>query len=512
MTSMSPRARTIASFFTVAMASLLLGAFVTHQAAPQAALAVTEPGPLVASAPPAPAEVPRAGGALTLDTFRDVARRETPGVVNINTKKVVKRSRGRDPWHDFFGDDLMERFFGPGGRPEARTQRSLGSGFVVDKAGYILTNRHVIDGADDISVTLSTGKTYEAKLVGKDARTDVALLKVEPKEPLTVLALGDSDQTEVGEWVMAVGNPFGLWGDGAPGGASVTVGIVSFKGRNLSLGVRGTGVDMLQTDAAINPGNSGGPLFNTRGEVIGINTLIITQGVPQSAGVGFAVPINVAKEILPQLRDKGSVVRGWIGVNIVSVNEELAATYKLKEARGAVISEVTPDSPAEKAGLKPEDVVIGVDGRPVQGNNDLSRYIASKAPGSVVKLELLRAGAERTLSVTLGTFPDDGERTEEEQAAKGKLGMTLRDLTPDLAERLDMPRGAKGVVVLEVDAGEAAEEAGLQRGDVIVSVNGTPVSGVASFEEEIDRAKPDGRARLRVRREGSHLFLVLRLQ
>jgi serine protease Do len=511
MSSMNPRARTIASFFTVAMASLLLGAFVSKEAArPEAALArAPEPA---AFAPAAPAAIERPSAGLTLDTFRDIAKRETPGVVNINTKKVVKRSRGRDPWHDFFGDDLMERFFGPGGRPERQTQRSLGSGFVIDKAGFILTNRHVIDGADDISVTLTDGKTYDAKLVGKDARTDVALLKIEPKEPLTVLALGDSDQTDVGEWVVAIGNPFGLWGDGAPGGPSETAGIVSFTGRNLQLGVRGTGVDMIQTDAAINLGNSGGPLINTRGEVIGINTMIITQGVPQSSGVGFAVPINVAKEILPQLRDTGKVVRGWMGVNIVSVTEELAGTYKLKERRGAAISEVTPDSPADKAGLKPDDVVLGVDGRPVQNNNDLSRYVASRPPGSTVKLQVVRDGAERTVSVTLGTFPDDGERAESEEPARGALGMTLRDLTPELAERLELPRGAKGVFVWEVEPGEAAEEAGLQRGDVILSVNGTPVTGVDDFEQAIERAKPEGRARLRVRRDGGHFFLVLRIR
>ena len=280
-------------------------------------------------------------------------------MVNISTSKVVKRQH--NDLRDFFGDDTMNRFFGPRGGDEdgggRETQRALGSGFIIDKDGTILTNRHVIEGADQIKVTLSDAKSYDAKLIGRDPRTDVALLKIEPKEDLTVIELGDSDQTDVGEWVMAIGNPFGL------GGNSVTVGVVSYKGRAIPLGTPGTSVDMLQTDAAINPGNSGGPLLNTRGQAIGINTLIITQGVPQSAGVGFAVPINVAKEILPQLRDKGKVVRGWLGIQIQRLTDDLAKSYKIKEAKGAVISEVTPGSPAEKAGIRPDDVVVG-GGRP----------------------------------------------------------------------------------------------------------------------------------------------------
>ncbi|PYQ19128.1 MAG: peptidase, partial [Acidobacteria bacterium] len=314
---------------------------------------------------------------------------------------------------------------------------------------------------------------------------------------------------EVGEWVMAIGNPFGLPG----GGNSVTVGVVSFKGRDLPLGVRGTSVEMIQTDAAINPGNSGGPLLNTRGQVIGINTLIITDGgARQSAGVGFSVPINVAKQLLPQLREKGKVVRGWLGVNIQGLNEELARTYGLKETKGAVISEVTPASPADKAGLKPEDVIVAADGRAIQDNGDLSRYIASQAPGKAVKLDVLRNGQQKAFTLSLGTFPE--EATEEGSAAarKGRLGMTLRDLTPALAERLELPRGAKGAVVWEVEAGEPAEEAGLQRGDLIVSVNGVAVSGVEEFEKAVEAARSDGAARLRVQSSNGFRIAVLRFQ
>jgi len=495
---MNTRTRTIASFFTVAMAAMLLGAVVTSQIRPETALARP-------ADPMAAAAVPRPQGPLTLDTFRDVARLQTNGVVNINTSKLVRRQRN-DQFREFFGDDWMERFFGPqGGGDRPRTQRSLGSGFIVDKTGYILTNRHVVEGADEITVSIGR-KDYKAKLVGRDARTDVALLKIDPpSEALTVLNLGDSDQTEPGEWVMAIGNPFGL------GGNSVTVGVVSYKGRNMQL-QSGTGVDMIQTDASINPGNSGGPLLNTRGEVIGINTLIVTQGLPQSAGVGFAVPINVAKEILPQLRERGRVVRGWLGVQIIPLSEDLAKTYRRTEAKGAAITDVTDDSPAEKAGLKPGDVVIGVDGQAVNDNNDLSRYIASKAPGETVRLQVVRDGDERTIAVTLGTFPEQGEESDDDQASgRAELGMTLRNLTPDIAERLEMPRASRGVVVMDVEAGGNAEDAGLQPRDVIVSVNGSPVDDVEAFRAAIDRAKPEGLARLRVRRGRNHTFLVLKL-
>ncbi len=502
---MNTRTRTIASFFSIAMAAMLVGAVVTTQVQrPEPAQA----SPSAFSATPAQVSPSRSGASLTLDTFRDIARTSTKGVVNINTRKTVKRQR--NPFQDFFGgDDAIERFFGPqgggDGRAERETQRSLGSGFVIDKGGYILTNRHVIEGADEVQITFPDGKRYDAKIVGRDQRTDVALLKIEPKEALTVLELADSDQTEAGEWVMAIGNPFGL------GGNSITVGVVSYRGRPLTLGALGTSVDMIQTDAAINPGNSGGPLLDSRGRVVGINTLIITQGAPQSSGVGFAVPINVAKQILPQLRDTGKVVRGWMGVTIGALSEDLAKTFGLKEARGAVIGSVTDRSPADKAGLKPEDVVLTVDGQQVQSSSDLSSYIASKAPGTTVRLKLLRDGETKEVPVTLGTFPEGDDDRDDQASRRQSLGMTLRDLNPDLAERLDLPRGTRGVVVGAVEAGEAAEEALLQRGDVIVAVNGKPVDGVDGFEAAIDQARSLGVARLRVHRGGQYLFLTLRL-
>jgi serine protease Do len=505
---MKKRTVTVASCFSIAMAATLLGALYTTQ--------VRRPEPAQAStAAVAPEPSPRPGAVLGLETFRDIARASNPGVVNINTSKTVRRPA----FHDFFGDDFMERFFGrpsPDQTPEGRgrerrqTQTSLGSGFVIDKDGYILTNRHVIDGADKVKVTFPGGKSYDAKIVGRDARTDVGLLKIEASEPLTVLTLGDSDKAEVGEWVMAVGNPFGL------GGNSVTVGVVSFKGERPQIQLqRYTNIDLIQTDAAINPGNSGGPLLNTRGEVIGINTLIITNGSAANAGVGFSVPINVAKEILPQLREKGKVVRGWMGVNIQPVTEDLAATYGLSEATGTYVSAVTAGSPAEKAGLQPEDVILSADGRTIEDNSDLSRYIASKSPGTTVKLEIVRGKERRTVSVTLGSFPDEGSESAGEESGRARLGMTLRDITPAIAEQLPRPRGMRGALVTEVEAGEAAEDAGLTRGDVIVSVNGKAVEDVDAFERAIDAARPTSFARLRVYNSqagGGYRGLVLRLK
>jgi serine protease Do len=508
---MEKRTRTIASLFSVAMAAMLIGAVVTQVQHPTARAGTPEVSQ--SSTPSSAMDVQGPGTPITLTTFRDIARRVGPGVVNITSSKEVKVGGGRS--HDlreFFGDDMLDRFFG--GRPQSpqkQVERDLGSGFIIDKAGYILTNRHVIDDADKVRVTLANGgvnpKQYDAKIIGKDARTDVALLKIEPKEPLTVLDLGDSSQEEVGEFVMAIGNPFGLSG-------TVTVGVVSFKGRPTPL-TQGTSVDMIQTDAAINPGNSGGPLLNTRGQVIGINTLIITQGAMQSAGVGFAVPINVAKEILPQLRDKGKVIRGWLGVSIRPVSDDLAKTLKLSESRGAYVEDVTQGSPAEKAGVKPEDVILSADSIQIGESAELTRYIAGKAPGTTVKLDLRRNGAPVSVSVTLGTFPDEGQQASngDEGAGREKLGMTLRDLTPDLADRLEMPRGVRGVVVMEVEPGSNAEESGLQRGDVVVSVDGRAVESVDGLETELAKAKAVGVARLRVRRAGGQFFsAVLKLQ
>ena len=413
----------------------------------------------------------------------------------------MRLPRNRDPFRDLFGqgDDGPERFFSPapeGERGERRTRTSLGSGFVIDDQGYILTNRHVIEGADEINVSFPDGKRYEAKIVGQDARTDVALIKIEPKGTLTPIPLGNSDQVEVGEWVMAVGNPFGLPG----GGNSVTVGVVSFKGRDLELGVRNTSVEMIQTDAAINPGNSGGPLINTRGEVVGINTLIVTGGAQASAGVGFSVPINVAKDILAQLRDKGKVTRGWMGVTIGA--DERGPRRDLRPRRG--------EGRARQLG---EPRLARRQGRPAaRGRDPQGRRQADPgqrrpvAPHRVARSRdhgQARAGArqgqeERQRDARHLPRPDV-RRQRAREAGRASLGMTLRDLTPAVAERIGLPRDTKGVVVMEVEAGEVAEDAGPapRRRD---RHRQRPAGGARPRRSRapIAAARPAGRARLRV--------------
>ncbi|HQZ16858.1 MAG TPA: Do family serine endopeptidase [Vicinamibacteria bacterium] len=499
---MTSRSRAVATFFAVAMATTLLAAFFQSQIRRPLTAEASALESAAASATPAP------GTPLTLDTFRNIVKSKNAGVVNITiSAKPKATSRGsRQLPFPFFGDDDP---LGPG----EQNQRAGGSGFIIDADGTILTNRHVVDEADSISVTLVSGKRYDAKVLGKDARTDVAVIKIEPKEPLTVLELGDSEASEVGEWVMAIGSPFGF-------GNSLSVGVVSGKGRNLTLGQQGTGVDMIQTDAAINPGNSGGPLLNTRGQVIGINTLIITQGSAQNAGVGFSVPINVAKPIIPQLKTKGKVTRGWLGVQIQSASEDIALTFKRDSAQGVVVTDVTKDSPAEKAGIQLEDYIFEVDGRVVKDNTALTGYISGLPPGTTVSLKLIRAGSEKTVKVTLGTFPegptaaagkDDAEGDASDEKAQTNLGLELQTLSPTLRERMDLPDSVRGVVVRSVEAGGAAELAGLARGDVIIMVSGEEVSSVKEFNAAIRKSAPAKAARLRVRRGDSVLVVALRL-
>lgn len=411
-------------------------------------------------------------------SFTELVKRVGPEVVNISTTKVIKRGPmmrhfgNEGPWRDFFGDDFFERFFGQ--IPRERKQRSLGSGVIIDpQKGYILTNNHVIAGADEITVRLDDGKEYSAEVVGRDPKTDLALIKT--KNALDVDAgapLGDSDKVEIGEWVMAIGNPFGLE-------RTVTVGILSAKGRVIGAGPYD---DFLQTDAAINPGNSGGPLFNMQGEVIGINTAIVATG----QGIGFAIPINMAKDLLPQL-EKGKVTRGWLGVSIQEVTEEIAKSFKLKDAKGALVAEVMEDTPAERGGMERGDIIISFDGKEVETPNELQRIVAGTAPDKKVKVKIIRDGKAETLTVKVGTMPE--EITEEEKAITTDLGLTVQTLTPDLAEQFNWSRDEKGVLITGVDPSGAGAEAGLRRGDLIKEIDRQEVETTEDYKRIIGKTK-----------------------
>jgi serine protease Do len=429
-------------------------------------------------------------------SFADLVDQVKNEVVNISSTTVIKRGPIPRPFgqhkqfRDFFGDDFFERFFGQ--IPKERRQRSLGSGVVIDpKKGYILTNNHVVANAEEINVRLNDGKEYKAEVVGRDPKTDLALIKT--KNPLNVKSgapLGDSDAVKVGEWVMAIGNPFGLE-------RTVTVGILSAKGRVIGAGPYD---DFLQTDAAINPGNSGGPLFNMKGEVIGINTAIVATG----QGIGFAIPINLAKELLPQL-EKGKVIRGWLGVSIQEVTEDIAKSFKLDKAEGALVAEVMEDSPAEKGGLERGDIVIEFGGNNISSPNELQRVVANTLPKKRVKVKVVRDGKIKTLTVKVGAMPD--ELTETEKTITTDLGLTVQTLTPELAEQFDWPRGESGVLITNVESGSAGDEAGLRRGDLIKEINGQTVKDTEQYKRLVGKAKAGESLLLFVKR-GSRTFYV----
>ena len=429
-------------------------------------------------------------------SFTELVDQVKNEVVNISTTTVIKRGPGpsqfgpHKQFRDFFGDDFFERFFGQ--IPKERRQRSLGSGVVIDpKKGYILTNNHVVANAEEINVRLVDGKEYKAEVVGRDPKTDLALIKT--KKPLDVKSgapLGDSDTVKVGEWVMAIGNPFGLE-------RTVTVGILSAKGRVIGAGPYD---DFLQTDAAINPGNSGGPLFNMKGEVIGINTAIVATG----QGIGFAIPINIAKELLPQL-EKGKVIRGWLGVSIQEVTEDIAKSFKLDKAEGALVAEVIEDSPAEKGGLERGDIVIGFDGKDISSPNELQRVVANTLPKKRVKVKVMRDGKTRTLTVKVGAMPD--EFPEAEKTISTDLGLTVQSLTPELAEQFDWPRDEKGVLITNVESGTAGAEAGLRRGDLIKEINRQAVEDTKQYKRLVGKAKAGESLLLFVKR-GTRTFYV----
>ncbi|NIO03188.1 MAG: Do family serine endopeptidase [Proteobacteria bacterium] len=433
---------------------------------------------------------------ITNETFSQLAEQLKPAVVNISTTMVVKGQPffgGRpspfgeqDPFREFW-----EKFFG-GQIPQERETRSLGSGFIINGEGYIVTNNHVVENAKEIIVTLHNEKDYKAEVIGKDKKTDLALIKIEVKEDLPVAPLGDSDKLGVGEWVMAIGNPFGL-------AETVTAGIVSAKGRVIGAGPYD---DFIQTDASINPGNSGGPLFNFWGEVVGINTAIIAAG----QGIGFAIPINMAKELLPQLKEKGRVTRGWLGVLIQRVTPQLAESFGLEEERGALVSQVLKDGPAEKAGIKQGDVVLEFDGKEIKEFGDLSRIVASTPVGKTVTIKVFRNGEVIPLQATVTEMEEPREVAK--APSRKPFGLTVQNITPEIARSLGL-EGEMGVVVTSVEPGSPAAKAGIRRGDVIQEVNRKSIKDADDFGRVVETAKDQGKILFLIRREGSNLFIVV---
>jgi serine protease Do len=444
--------------------------------------------------------------ARELPDFTELYEKHGPAVVNISTTQTV-HTEGQpgmmpfpnlpedDPFYEFF-----RRFAPPGGRgPQDYKTQSLGSGFIISADGYILTNAHVVNDADEVLVKLTDKREFKAKIIGIDRRTDVALLKIDANN-LPRVVFGDPTQLKVGEWVVAIGSPFGLEN-------TLTAGIVSAKGRALP---QENYVPFIQTDVAINPGNSGGPLFNLKGEVVGINSQIFSRSGGYM-GLSFAIPIDVALEVQSQLKNTGRVTRGWLGINIQEITRELADSFGMKNTQGALVAGVEKGSPAEKAGLLAGDVILKFDNKPISTSSDLPRVVAGTKPGKEVGVEVLRKGSVKTLPLTVGEMPSDDK--EEARPAKGpakaepnKLGLTLRELTPQQKKRLN---GRNGVLVVAADG--AAAQSGIRRGDVILAVNNTEVQSLEQFNKQIASTQAGKTVALLVLRGDSTLYIPVKV-
>jgi serine protease Do len=448
-------------------------------------------------------------GFLPQQPFVGIVKETTPAVVNISTTRVIRNQEGfpRTPFFEdpffrrFFGDDFFRQF----DVPKEKREQSLGSGVIVDPSGLIITNNHVISKADQIKVLLGDKREFEAKLLGTDPKTDIAVIKIKA-ENLPAIPWGNSDQLKVGEYVLAIGNPFGL-------NQTVTMGIISAVGR-ANVGIADY-EDFIQTDAAINPGNSGGALVNVRGELIGINTAIFSQSGGYM-GIGFAVPSNMARVVMESLAETGKVIRGWLGISIQDVDADLAEKFGLDETRGALVGDVMEGSPAEKAGIRPGDVIVTYNGRSVDSSTSLRNMVAQTNVGGEVKVKIIRDGKHKVLKITVGEFPREFAETgpglsggQDESAAL--VGLEVTDLTAEIARRLNLSDLIKvGVVILRVKSGSPADRTGLQRGDVILEVNNKSLENVNDFKRLTSRVKKDEGALLLVHRKGRKIFFVLK--
>ena len=435
------------------------------------------------------------------ESFSQLAEMVEPAVVNIRTVKTIKGG-GRvfrhfrspfekdDPMQDFF-----EKFFGQDQQRDFK-QRSLGSGFVIDKAGLIVTNNHVVEGADQIKVIFSDEKEYDAEVMGRDPNTDLALIKVKSAGQLPIIKLGDSDTLKVGEWVVAIGSPFGLE-------RTVTAGIVSAKGRVIGSGPYD---DFIQTDASINPGNSGGPLINMKGEVVGVNTAIIASG----QGIGFAIPINLARGIIEQLKDSGEVTRGWLGVAIQDLSGELAEYYGLKDRKGVLVTKVFPGNPADKAGIKAQDIILEVGGKPVETTRDLTGLVAGLKVGETNDIVVFRDGKKKTFRVEIAKRDDDkiaSRRTQEE--TEDELDIRVENVTPEMRRQFNISESV-GVIVSGVKPGGKGAQAGIMVGDIIKEVNHTSIKTVSDYQDVINKIEKGGSVQMFIKRVNAG-FLVIKL-
>ena len=434
--------------------------------------------------------------------FASLAEKLKPAVVNISTAKMVTSNNpfsrgpqapgGADPFQEFF-----DRFFRDAPQTPHKA-RSLGSGFIISADGFILTNDHVVEGADEIKVKLADGREFSAEVRGLDPKLDLALVKIDAGGELPFARLGESDDIRVGEWVMAIGNPFGLE-------QTVTVGIVSAKGRVIGAGPYD---DFIQTDASINPGNSGGPLFNIHGEVIGINTAIVAGG----QGIGFAIPVNMAKQIIPQLRDEGHVTRGWLGVTVQALNQELADSFGLSSTRGALVNEITKGSPADQAELQRGDVILSYDGRQIDELNDLPRLVAATPVDKSVNVTIFRDGKERTVKITIGKLAEG-----EQEVASGdrerdvSAGITAANLTPELVKRFSL-EGNAGILITKIAPESPAAKANLRVGDLLVEADGKTINSVEEFEKTVSKMPAGKVLRLLIQRKATLLYTTLTLE
>jgi serine protease Do len=432
-----------------------------------------------------------------LPNFVALAKKLKPAVVNISTISQATTEQTDpspvDP-NDPFGEFWKRFFDAPVPRGQSR-QRSLGSGFIIDPAGLILTNYHVVDDAEKITVSLLDGREFSGKVVGKDQKTDLALVKINAQN-LPVAPLGDSDRLEVGEWVMAIGDPFGL-------DYTVTSGIVSAKDRQIG---QGPYDHFIQTDASINPGNSGGPLINLQGEVVGIDTAIFSES-GGNIGIGFAIPISLVKELLPQLESTGKVTRGWLGVSIQRITPDLAASLGLDKTQGALVSDVVHDSPGDRAGIKVGDVIVGYGGKEINNANDLPFLVAGTPVGKTVSLQVFRDKKATTLTATIGKMKED--EVVASNSGKGDLGLTVQQITPELAQSLGI-EATHGVVITAVAPDSPADDAGLQPGDIIREINREPIRDLSDYRKNIGNVAQHANILFLVQREDNTIFLALR--